>query len=84
MIIHFRLWAEIFKVVATEGELGWERVSEDVVPINITCIQDSPETVFQVTAYSRHVEKIFDTRLIQPGKFDAFKRVRYRKNIMDL
>ncbi|XP_064627996.1 uncharacterized protein LOC135487831 [Lineus longissimus] len=64
---HKRLWAEIFKVTANEGELGWERVSEDVVPVNITCIQDNPGTVFQVTAYSRHVEKIFDTRLVQPG-----------------
>ncbi|XP_074663202.1 protein still life, isoform SIF type 1-like [Tubulanus polymorphus] len=62
-----RLWAEVFQVTMTEGELGWERVSEDVVPVNITCIQDYPETMFQVTAYNRHVMKIFDTRLVQPG-----------------
>ena len=45
----------------------WARISDDVVPVNITCIQDTPDTVFQITAYNRHVEKIFDVKLIQPG-----------------
>ena len=62
-----RLWAEIFEVHEDEGQIYWARVSDDVVPVNITCIQDSPETVFQITAYNRHVEKVFDVRLIQPG-----------------
>ena len=48
--------------------MHWDCTSEDVVPVNITCIQDNPDTVFQITAYNRHVEKIFDVRLIQPGK----------------
>ena len=48
-------------------EVCWAKVSDDVVPVNITCIQDVPETIFQITAYNRHVEKIFDVKLIQPG-----------------
>ena len=47
--------------------MQWERVSDDVVPINISCVEDTPKTVFQVTAYNRHVEKIFDVRIVQPG-----------------
>ncbi|OWF46649.1 Protein still life, isoforms C/SIF type 2 [Mizuhopecten yessoensis] len=47
--------------------MRWKRVSEDVVPINISCVEDNPDTVFQVTAYNRHVEKIFDVKIIQPG-----------------
>ena len=63
----FRLWAEIFRVHGSGDYMQWERVSEDVVPINISCVEDTPKTVFQVTAYNRHVEKIFDVRIIQPG-----------------
>ena len=63
-----RLWAEIFEVREEGGDICWARVSDDVVPVNITCIQDTPDTVFQITAYNRHVEKIFDVRLIQPGE----------------
>ena len=62
-----RLWAEIFEVQEQEGDVCWAPVSTDVVPVNITCIQDTPEIVFQITAYNRHVEKIFDVKLIQPG-----------------
>ena len=62
-----RLWAEIFEVRVEGDEVCWAKVSDDVVPVNITCIQDVPETVFQITAYNRHVEKIFDVKLIQPG-----------------
>ena len=50
------------------GDICWGRVSDDVVPVNITCIQSQPTTVFQITAYNRHVEKIFDVRIIQPGR----------------
>ena len=67
-IILRRLWAEIFEVRVEGDEVCWAKVSDDVVPVNITCIQDVPETVFQITAYNRHVEKIFDVKLIQPGK----------------
>ena len=66
-IILRRLWAEIFEVRVEGDEVCWAKVSDDVVPVNITCIQDVPETVFQITAYNRHVEKIFDVKLIQPG-----------------
>ncbi|XP_060564667.1 protein still life, isoform SIF type 1-like, partial [Ruditapes philippinarum] len=62
-----RLWAEIFHVVGHGDFMQWKRVSEDVVPINITCVEDTPKTLFQVTAYNRHVEKIFDVRIVQPG-----------------
>ena len=43
-------------------------MSEDLVPVNITCIQDSPEVIFHITAYNSQVEKILDVRLLQPGK----------------
>ncbi|XP_052239037.1 protein still life, isoform SIF type 1-like isoform X5 [Dreissena polymorpha] len=62
-----RLWAEIFAVKGSGDFMQWKRVSEDVVPINITCIEDTPKTVFQVTAYNKHVEKIFDIKIVQPG-----------------
>ncbi len=68
LVLIGRLWAEIFEVREEGGDICWARVSDDVVPVNITCIQDNPETVFQITAYNRHVEKIFDIRLIQPGR----------------
>jgi len=62
-----RLWAEIFEVKEENNEICWGRVSDDVVPINVVCVQDSPETTYQITAYNRLVEKIFDVYLIQPG-----------------
>ena len=49
--------------------MKWTQVSEDLVPVNITCIQDSPEVVFHITAYNSQVEKILDVRLLQPGIF---------------
>ncbi|XP_052808753.1 protein still life, isoform SIF type 1-like isoform X2 [Mya arenaria] len=62
-----RLWAEIFCVQQNGDFMQWKRVSEDVVPINITCVEDTPKTVFHVTAYNKHVEKIFDIKINQPG-----------------
>ncbi|XP_078312413.1 protein still life, isoform SIF type 1-like isoform X1 [Crassostrea virginica] len=62
-----RLWAEVFRVHGDGDYMRWERVSADVVPINISCIEDRPSTVFQVTAYNKHVEKIFDVKITQPG-----------------
>lgn len=62
-----RLWAEVFHVSAASGAVRWQQISEDLVPVNITCIQDQPECVFHITAYNSQVEKILDVRLIQPG-----------------
>ncbi|GFQ97080.1 protein still life, isoform SIF type 1 [Trichonephila clavata] len=62
-----RLWAEVFHVSATSGTVKWQQVSEDLVPVNITCIQDTPDCVFHITAYNSQVEKILDVRLVQPG-----------------
>ncbi|KAK9888791.1 hypothetical protein WA026_001015 [Henosepilachna vigintioctopunctata] len=63
-----RLWAEVFHVSAGgAGTVKWQQVSEDLVPVNITCIQDSPECVFHITAYNSQVDKILDVRLVQPG-----------------
>ncbi|RWS12670.1 protein still life: isoform SIF type 1-like protein [Dinothrombium tinctorium] len=62
-----RLWAEVFHVSAASGAVRWQQISEDLVPVNITCIQDSPECVFHITAYNSQVEKILDVRLTQPG-----------------
>jgi len=36
--------------------------------VNITCIQDSPECIFHITAYNSQVDKILDVRLVQPGE----------------
>ncbi|XP_055686202.1 protein still life, isoform SIF type 1-like isoform X4 [Lutzomyia longipalpis] len=63
-----RLWAEVFHVSASgAGAVKWQQVSEDLVPVNITCIQDTPECVFHITAYNSQVDKILDVRLVQPG-----------------
>ncbi|XP_013783469.1 protein still life, isoform SIF type 1-like, partial [Limulus polyphemus] len=62
-----RLWAEVFHVSASSGAVKWQQVSEDLVPVNITCIQDTPECVFHITAYNSQVVKILDVRLVQPG-----------------
>lgn len=65
----FRLWAEVFHVNSSGGgTVKWQQVSEDLVPVNITCIQDSPECVFHITAYNSQVDKILDVRLVQPGE----------------
>ena len=64
----FRLWAEVFHVNSSGGGSKWQQVSEDLVPVNITCIQDSPECVFHITAYNSQVDKILDVRLVQPGE----------------
>lgn len=70
----FRLWAEVFHVNSSgAGTVKWQQVSEDLVPVNITCIQDSPECVFHITAYNSQVDKILDVRLVQPGISDNLK-----------
>ena len=56
------------------NEVIWGRISEDVVPVNVVCIRNSPETVLQITAYNRLVEKIFDVCLTQPGNKILFLR----------
>ncbi|KAK0053369.1 protein still life isoform SIF type 1-like isoform X3, partial [Biomphalaria pfeifferi] len=61
------LWADVFRVHGDGDYMRWERVSDDVVPVNISCIEDTPNTVFHVTAYNRQVEKIFDVKITQPG-----------------
>lgn len=68
-VFPFRLWAEVFHVAASgAGQVKWQQVSEDLVPVNITCIQDSPECIFHITAYNSQVDKILDVRLVQPGE----------------
>jgi len=62
-----RLWAEIFEVREENGQMFWGRMSDDLVPVNVVCIQDTPSTVYQITAYNSLVKKIFDIRLVQPG-----------------
>lgn len=65
-----RLWAEVFHVSMSNsgGTVKWAQISEDLVPVNITCIQESPEIVFNISAYNSQVDKILDVRLVQPGK----------------
>lgn len=73
----YRLWAEVFHVAASgAGQVKWQQVSEDLVPVNITCIQDSPECVFHITAYNSQVDKILDVRLVQPGEWITSNRQR--------
>ncbi|CAN7982917.1 unnamed protein product, partial [Ixodes pacificus] len=62
-----RLWAEVFHVSGQGGAVKWQQVSEDLVPVNITCVQDTPDCVFHITAYNSQVDKILDVRLVQPG-----------------
>ncbi|XP_058790073.1 protein still life, isoform SIF type 1 isoform X2 [Phymastichus coffea] len=62
-----RLWAEVFHVTSGAGSVKWQQVSEDLVPVNITCIQETPETIFHITAYNCQVDRILDVRLVQPG-----------------
>ncbi|KAK2715335.1 protein still life, isoform SIF type 1-like isoform X2 [Artemia franciscana] len=62
-----RLWAEVFHVTTGGGTVRWQQVSEDLVPVNVTCVQDHPECIFHVTAYNSHVDKILDVRITQPG-----------------
>ena len=77
-----RLWGEIFHLAEYSGSSGnerssWMRLSDGVVPINVTCSSSSsrdvgtsptlPTTVFHIAAYSRHVEKILDVAISQPG-----------------
>lgn len=61
------MWAEVFHVSAKGEEIKWQQISEDLVPVNITCLQDGPEYIFHITAYNSQVEKIMDIRLVQPG-----------------
>jgi len=56
-------------VSAKGEEIKWQQISEDLVPVNITCLQDGPEYIFHITAYNSQVEKIMDIRLVQPGKY---------------
>ena len=69
ILFSIRLWADVFRVHGDGEYMRWERVSDDVVPVNISCIEDTPTTVFHVTAYNRQVEKIFDVCISQPGEF---------------
>lgn len=65
-----RLWAEVFYATAAseaKGQFFWQQLSDDLVPVNITCIQDSPEHVFHITAYNSQVDRIVDVRMVQPG-----------------
>jgi hypothetical protein len=62
------LWAEVFHVsTSSAGTVRWQQISEDLVPVNISCIQDQPDYVFHITAYNSQVDKILDVRLTQPG-----------------
>lgn len=45
----------------------WQQISEDLVPVNIALVQESPEYIFHISAYNSQVDKILDVRLIQPG-----------------
>lgn len=61
-----RIWAEVFHVSASAGAVRWQQVSEDIVPVNIKCIRDEPDSVFKITAYNSQVDKILDVTLHQP------------------
>ena len=51
-----RLWAEVFHVTtSSSGTVKWTQVSEDLVPVNISCSQDQNGVRFHVTAYNSQV-----------------------------
>lgn len=63
-----KLWAEVFHVEQAPGGVCWKRLSEDLVPVNISCIKDTATScIFQITAYNTMVDKVLDVRLNQPG-----------------
>lgn len=51
-----------------ESSQGWDRLSDDILPINVLCLQGEPELVFQVIAFDRFEQCIIDTRIFQPGR----------------
>lgn len=58
------------------GSVKWQHVSEDLVPVNISCIQETPESIFHISAYNSQVDKILDVRLVQPGELcDSLDRI---------
>ena len=53
-----RLWAEVFHVTtSSSGTVKWTQVSEDLVPVNISCSQDANGIRFHVTAYNSQVKE---------------------------
>lgn len=58
---------------SSAGTVRWQQISEDLVPVNISCIQDQPDYVFHITAYNSQVDKILDVRLAQPGTYGAIQ-----------
>ena len=54
-----RLWAEVFHVSASSGAVRWTQLSDDLVPITVTQVQNR----FHVTAYNSRVDKVLDTWL---------------------
>lgn len=70
-----RLWVDLFNVRSggggeASGEAGpqWYKISDDVVPVNVTCVHEEPNTIYHITAYNSQVEKICDAKISQPGK----------------
>ena len=54
-----RLWAEVFHVTtSSSGTVKWTQVSEDLVPVNISCSQDANSVRFHVTAYNSQVSHL--------------------------
>lgn len=72
-----RLWAEVFHVSASgAGVVKWQQISEDLVPVTITCIQETPECVFHLTADNNMgVNKILDVRIVQPGNYEIKRKL---------
>ena len=55
-----RLWAEVFHVSASSGAVRWTQLSDDLVPVTVTQVQNR----FHVTAYNSRVDKVLDTWLM--------------------
>jgi hypothetical protein len=67
----------VFHVSSTgSGQVKWQQVSEDLVPVNITCVQESPQCIFHITAYNSQVDRILDVKLVQPGEATTIIPVR--------
>lgn len=54
-----RLWAEVFHVSASSGAVRWTQVSDDLVPVSVSFVNNK----FHVTAFNSRVEKVLDTWL---------------------
>ena len=54
-----RLWAEVFHVTtSSSGSVKWSQVSEDLVPVNISCVQPTLEGLAAAQQQQRQQQQV--------------------------